>query len=85
MSSAADCLNNTTPSTNNSHHPLRPPCPSCGANVGILSRTGPHVRADCSICGQWCSWIPKRKVPPAVLAQLFLEAAPAPVGQVASW
>ena len=36
-------------------------CPNCGVEVlPMLSRKGPHLRADCSVCGKYITFVPQR-------------------------
>jgi len=48
--------------------PLRSPCERCGCTEGVFAPSGPHTKATCKACGEYCYFSPKpgdEKTPPA--------------------
>jgi len=47
---------------------LRTPCVRCGCAEGVFTASGPHTKATCKACGEYCYFAPKpgdEKTPPA--------------------
>lgn len=40
----------------------RMPCPECGYSVGMVSRSGPHIKVSCENCERYLYFAPAEEI-----------------------
>jgi len=67
------CITATPPDLTIQPMPTEVTCPRCYTNEGRYTRSGPHVKLECSQCGSYVKFVSKITLAPELVGLLFEE------------